>query len=131
MEYLHMSQVFEWFKHPSLNVSNFYSFYAPNKYKDDFVLVWCHTQYSMLICFVHKNVKTCFHQIFFLVNGLSRPKWGIFLLERDFCLFRFWLLWIQACAYEEEVWQSLAGMSQTAICRIYWGSQKWKNIKKW
>lgn len=112
MEYLHMSQVFERFKHPSLNVSNFYSFYAPNKYKDDFVLVWCHTQYSMLICFVHKNVKTCFHQIFFLVNGLSRPKWGTFLLERDI----FSLLFISILTFVNSslcVWRK----SMTITCR--------------
>lgn len=107
-----MSQVFERFKHPSLNVSNFYSFYAPNKYKDDFVLVWCHTQYSMLICFVHKNVKTCFHQIFFLVNGLSRPKWGTFLLERDI----FSLLFISILTFVNSslcVWRK----SMTITCR--------------
>lgn len=38
MEYLHMSQVFEWFKHPPLYVSNFYSLYAPKEYKEILVL---------------------------------------------------------------------------------------------
>lgn len=85
MKYSHMSQVFEWFKHPALYVSNFYPLYAPMVYKDILVLllsdaVYTETHYSILtntstLLGMYSNTHT--H-----INKLFLPK--IFLTKKPF-----------------------------------------------